>query len=410
MSEKTILVIGTYDTKNDELEFISDCIAGLGETSMAMDVGVLGNVPKKVDITREEVSAAGGMSIGEIIAIGDENEAMQIMAKGAATLASHLHEEGKIHGVIVLGGSMGTDLALDVCASLPLGVPKHIVSTVAFSPMIPPFRLAPDIQMTLWAGGLYGLNSICKSSLSQAAGAVVGAVKVVCKWDDSRPVVGMTSFGSTVLSYMIKLKPEIEKRGFEVAVFHATGMGGMAFDTMAGKGKFACVMDFAPQEMSNLLSGSVLNAGPDRLYGAGRSGTPQLIAPGCIDLVDFPTWQEKPEHFRDREFHDHNRLICSAALTVQERCAVAREICSRISKTLAPVHVLLPTRGIQGWDQEGQPFHDPEGLSALLDTFRSEISLPVSLSEVDAHINDDAFSELALHIFDGWLADGTVQV
>ena len=156
---------------------------------------------------------------------------------------------------------MGTDLALDVCQSLPLGVPKYVVSTVSFSPLIPADRLSPDIQMILWAGGLYGLNSVCKASLSQAAGAVLGASRAVEPPAMDKPVIGMTSLGSSCLSYMKLLKPALEERGYEVAIFHATGMGGMAFEKNASQGGFACVMDFALPELGNLLAGSVINAG-----------------------------------------------------------------------------------------------------------------------------------------------------
>ncbi len=139
----------------------------------------LGDPKAPTDWSKHQVIEAGGTTIAEAIAAEDENVAMQAMARGAATLCARLHREGAFDGVIVLGGSMGTDLALDLCAALPLGVPKYIVSTVSFSPMIPPERLAPDIQMILWAGGLYGLNSVCKASLSQAAGAVLGAARAV---------------------------------------------------------------------------------------------------------------------------------------------------------------------------------------------------------------------------------------
>ena len=141
--------------------------------------------------------------------------------------------------------------------------------------------------MILWAGGLYGLNSVCKSSLSQAAGAVLGAAKAAEIPNKHRPVIGMTSLGSSCLSYMKTLKPALESRGFEVAIFHATGMGGMAFERIALKGDFTCVMDFALCEISNLLAGSVVNAGENRMLSAGISNTPQIIAPGCIDLIDF---------------------------------------------------------------------------------------------------------------------------
>ncbi len=216
---------------------------------------------------------------------------------------------------------MGTDLALDLCAALPLGVPKYIVSTVSFSPMIPPERLAPDIQMILWAGGLYGLNSVCKASLSQAAGAVLGAARAVEPPKRDRPLIGMTSFGKTVLRYMVTLKPALEERGFEVAVFHATGMGGRAFESLAAEGAFAAVMDFAPQEVANHLYGSAISAGPDRMTNAGRKGIPQMIAPGCYDLLDVVGWHPVPERFANHPSHAHNRLISSFVLNADERRA-----------------------------------------------------------------------------------------
>ena len=407
--QKTILIIGTFDTKDSELSFIADSIRAEGGEIIRMDVGVLGEPVSRVEISKEEVAGRGGSSIPEIIAFQDENMSMQVMAQGASKIASELYFKNQMHGVIILGGSMGTDLALEVCQALPLGVPKQIVSTVAFSPMIAPSRLVGDIQMTLWAGGLYGLNSICKSSLSLAAGAVIGAAKMAKPWDKSKPVVGMTSFGSSALTYMIDLFPAMEKRGFELAVFHATGMGGMAFDDLARQGVFSCVMDFAPQEITNLVFGSVLSAGENRMLGAGVANTPQIVAPGCIDLIDFPTWQDPPEIFKGREFHAHNRLICSAGLTIEEQCQVGREICERISQSRAPVHLIMPTTGIQAWDREGQPFYNPDAKQALTMEFRNSCKAPAIFTELDCHINDKEFVDKALEIFDAWLDEGIIK-
>lgn len=264
--------------------------------------------------------------------------------------------------------------------------------------------------MILWAGGLYGLNSICKASLSQAAGAVLGAARAVELPVESKPVIGMTSLGSSCLSYMKSLKPALEARGFEVAIFHATGMGGMAFEKVASQGGFVCVMDFALPELGNLLAGSVVNAGDDRLLNAGRSGIPQLVAPGCLDLIDFAGWQDIPEQYADRPFHAHNRLIKCSALNNDERRKTARAMAERLSSATAPVQVLLPLKGIEEWDKEGEPAYDPEGLHAFIDEARKVFEPPVTLVEIDAHINDQAFSDAVLKMFDVWIADGTVSV
>ena len=405
MADKTILVIGTYDTKNDELEYMVERINSQGGGALTMDVSVLGDPENPTDISKHQVAEAADSSIQIAIDSGDENTAMQIMTAGAVKLALSLHAEGKFDGVVILGGTMGTDLALDVCRALPLGVPKYVVSTVSFSPLIEPERLAADIQMILWAGGLYGLNSVCKSALSQAAGAVLGAARAVEPVENDLPVVGMTSLGSSCLKYMKLLKPALEERGFEVAIFHATGMGGMAFESIAKNGGFACVMDFALPELGNWMVGSVINAGADRMLNAGRAGIPQIVAPGCLDLIDFAGWQDIPEQYQDRPFHEHNRLIKSSALNNEERRETAKEVAKRLAMSTAPVHVILPNQGIEEWDRLGDVAHDPEGLAAFLDQMRRSVKEPVQMTEIDAHINDQAFADAALLVFDGWLAD-----
>ncbi|GGX48738.1 hypothetical protein GCM10007385_16000 [Tateyamaria omphalii] len=409
MADKTILVVGTYDTKNDELAYMAERITAMGGGVLAMDISVLGDPVQPVDVSKSDVAEAAGTTIQAVIDSGDENTAMQIMARGASALARSLLDQGRFDGVVILGGSMGTDVALDVCQALPLGVPKYVVSTVSFSPVIPTDRLSADIQMILWAGGLYGLNSVCKASLSQAAGAVLGAARAVEPPTADRPMVGMTSLGSSCLRYMKRLKPELEARGCEVAIFHATGMGGMAFESIAREGGFVCVMDFALSELGNLMAGSVVNGGEDRMLNAGRAGIPRIVAPGCLDLIDFAGWQEIPEQYRDRPFHAHNRLIKCSAFNTEERRATAREIAKRLKANDTPAHVILPSGGIEEWDRPGQPAHDPEGLAAFCDEMRAVITEPLGFTEIAAHINDDAFVDAALAIFDGWVADGTIE-
>lgn len=409
MSDKTILVVGTYDTKDDELNYIADVIRGQGGNVRTMDVSVLGDPSEPTDYSKHDVAQAGGSTIQAAIDSGDENHAMQIMANGASALALRLYREGAFDGVLLLGGSMGTDLALDVCLALPIGVPKYIVSTVSFSPLIPPERLAADVQMILWAGGLYGLNSICKASLSQAAGAVLGAARAVEKPDFSKPLIGMTSFGKTVLRYMVSLKPELEKRGFEVVVFHATGMGGRAFESLAAEGAFAAVMDFATQEVSNHIMGSSISAGPDRMTNAGKAGIPQMVSIGCYDLVDLVGWKEMPARFSNHEAHAHNRLISSIMLDADERREVARAMCEQLAQANSPTAFLLPLHGGNEWDREGAPLHDAEALAAFVDEMRKCCPDHVDMIELDAHINDSAFTDTALSILDKWIESGEVS-
>ena len=405
---KVILLVGTYDTKQDELDFLAGVITQAGGRVLKMDVSVLGDTEVAVDLSKHDVAAAAGMDIPSIIAYEDENPAMQAMARGAAKLASEAHLAGWFDGVLALGGSMGTDLALDLCAALPIGVPKYVISTVAFSPMIPPARLPADIQMILWAGGLYGLSSVCKSALSQAAGAVLGACQTAMPPDPDKPLIGMTSLGLSALTYMARLKPALEARGFEVAVFHATGMGGRAFESLAAQGAFAAVMDFCTQELGNHIHGSTISAGETRLTGAGAAGIPQIVAPGCYDLVDVIGWQELAEKWDGYPTHAHNRLITSVVLREADCLMVADAHLERLATASGPTALLVPVGGFGEWDRPGADLHNPQGLAAFVGRLLDECPANVQLHRLDAHINDDAFADAALAVLDGWIEDGTV--
>lgn len=405
---KTILVVGTFDTKADELNYLIDRIRKQGGQVLTMDVSILGDPQVSVDVTKHEVAGAAGETIEALIALGEEGAAFEKMSAGAAILTRRLFDQRRLDGMIALGGTMGTDLALDCAQALPIGVPKYIVSTVAGSPLIAAERMAADVQFILWAGGLYGLNPLCKSALSQAAGAILGAAKAVEPPSFDRPVIGMTSLGSSCLSYMKRLHPELTARGYDVAVFHTTGMGGMAFERLVAEGTFACVMDFSLQEFVNGLHGSLVSAGADRLTAAGRNGTPQIVAPGAMDILDLAGWQDIPARFADRPFHQHNRLIKNVAFNAEERRQLAREMADRLAAASGPTHFLLPRGGVEEWDRPGQAAHDPEGLAAFVDETETALKGRVSHQTLNCHINDEEFGAAALSHFDGWVAQGIV--
>lgn len=410
MTDKArILVIGTADTKADELLYLKSRIEKVGGIALIMDVGVLGDPPFTPEYSKHDVAQAIGITNADIIALGDEHNAMMKQAEAASALAVQLLADDKIDGMLAIGGSMATDLALDVAAALPLGTPKVIVSTIAFSPIIPAERISPDVTMLLWAGGLYGLNCICRSVLSQAAGAAVGAVRSRELPLSDRPLVGMSSLGSSTLKYMLHLKPEIEARGFELVVFHTTGMGGRALEAIAGKGLLAAVMDFSLIEVADEVFGSPLSAGRNRLETAGAAGIPQIVAPGGVTLVDLLTSKTVPAQFSDREIHVHNRLIACAALNADERRQVAESIAEKLMQARGPTTFIMPLGGIDEWDKPGGPFHDDDGLAAIAATMREKLTPPVNLVEIDAHINDREFATAVLEVFDGWIADGTIS-
>ena len=403
-----ILIIGTADTKADELQFLKRCVEGAGARAAVMDVGVLGQPSFVPEYPRTRVADAAGATLAAIAALGDENQAMQKMAEGAVKLALSLYRAAEVHGILALGGTMGTDLALDVTAAMPLGMPKLIVSTVAYSHLLPAERLAPDLMMILWAGGLYGLNSVCQSILSQAAGALVGACRAVLAPQGKRPLVAISSLGKSCLSYMADLNPALEERGFEPVVFHTTGMGGRAMESLLKQGAFVAVFDFSLQELANFKAGSVVTAGAQRLEAAGQRAIPQLVAPGAGDMVDLQAWAPLPARYQGRPYHAHNRLLGSTVSSAEERRELARLIAAKLNRAKGPTALLLPCGGIQAWDRPGEALHDPAGQTAFMDEFRRSIKPPVELLDLDLHINDPAFVAAALAIFDRWVAEGLI--
>jgi len=391
------------------VQFMREQLERNDGAGLIMDVGVLGNPCFTPDISNSVVAAAAGATLEELAALGDENQAMTRMAVGAVLLAKDLYQQGAVQAVVVLGGTMGTDLALDVTGALPLGMPKLVVSTVSFSHLIPPERIAPDLMMILWAGGLYGLNTICRTMLAQAAGAVLGACNAVVPPTNQRPIVGMTSLGKSCLTYMTILKPALEARGYEVAVFHTTGMGGSAFEALVAQGRFVAVLDLSLQEVSNHVNGSIVTSGAGRLEAAGRTGIPQIVAPGAVDMIDLPTWQPLPPDYAERAYHAHNRLIASVATTPNERCATARYIAEKLTHATGPTALVLPLKGVQEWDRPGEVLHAPQAHRAFVDEVRAHVQPPVQVVELDAHINDGAFATGVLEIFDDWVARGVIS-
>ena len=402
----TILLIDTADTKGPELRYLSGAIASAGGSALVMDVGVLREPDFPVDVTNEEVAEASGSTRKEVIALQNEDKAMTAMARGDAALASQLFTSGRIDGMLAFGGTMGTDLALDVALALPVGVPKTIISSVSCSQFIPPERIAADLTMIQWAAGLWGLNEISKFVLAQADGAAVGAARQSFVPDFKRPAVAVSSLGSSGLNYMKWILPGLEDRGYDVPVFHAVGMGGREMEAMISQGRFAAVLDLALIEVTDHVLGSVVSAGPNRIETAGKMGLPQIIAPGAIDALDFASWQDAPGGSTDN--HQYNRLIFATRLTHEQRRKGARAVVEKAMASNGPTAFILPLKGVDEWDRPGQPMHDAEGLEQQIAVFREGILPPVDLVEVDSHINDREFAAAVLRVFDAMVADGHI--
>jgi uncharacterized protein (UPF0261 family) len=396
---RVIAIISTLDTKGEEAGYLKNLIEKRGHDTTVIDVGILGEPSVKPDVNKYEVAEAFGSSIEQIIALGSEVEGMERMAGGASRIVHDLYSNQKLDGALAIGGSMGTSLALKVMKELPIGFPKLIISTIAFSPLIPPDEVAADLMMIQWAGGLRGINRISRKVLHLAAGAISGAVEE--KEEEKRngkKVVGITCRGAVSSQWITRIKPALEERGCEVEVFHATGMGGRAFEQAIADGLIDVAMDLSTGELTDLVCGGFCSAGKDRMEAAGRKGIPQIVAGGSSGTFLWRTDQPLPEKYQGRSTHVHNSLITVIGTSVEERAQVGKLMAEKLNRARGPTAVIIPIDRPPK-DPSGS-FYNPEGLMAFKKALNEVIKPHIKVVELDTHINDPAFSDMVMALFD----------
>jgi uncharacterized protein (UPF0261 family) len=391
----TVLLLGTMDTKGVEFAYVRDLIREWGHDVLLIDVGVLGEPRLSPDISAGEVAAAGGASLAELRARNDRGEAMRAMALGVSELVPRLYREGAFKGVLGLGGSGGTSIATAGMRELPVGVPKVMISTVA-SGDTRSYVGVTDITMMHSVVDIAGLNAISRRILGNGAAALCGMIEREAPpaWD--RPLLAATMFGVTT-PCVDRVRERLEAAGYEVVVFHATGTGGRAMESLIEAGFISGVADLTTTEWCDEVVGGVLAAGPDRLSAAGRAGLPQVVSCGALDMVNFGAFETVPERFRDRLLYRHNPHVTLMRTTPAECVEIGRRIAEKLNAARGPTTLLIPLGGISALDREGQPFHDPEANAALFDTLNEELSPSVDLVELDMHINDPEFAAFAAH-------------
>jgi uncharacterized protein (UPF0261 family) len=391
----SVLLIGTLDTKGVECHFVRTLFDEANVPVTVLDAGVLQPPAFTPDVPRVEVFAAAGVSIAELQKAGDLGQAIAAAARGVAKIACHLFAQGRLDGVIGLGGSAGTTIATAAMRALPFGVPKLMVSTLA-SGQVRPYVGVRDILMLNSVVDISGLNRISRQVLSNAANAMIGMVRQRTTQTAAadKPLVTATMFGVTTPCVEAARK-HVEEAGFEVLVFHATGTGGQTMESFIADGLIAGVLDLTTTELADELVGGVLTAGPDRLTAAGLRGVPQVICVGALDMVNFGPPETVPEKFKDRRFYQHNPTVTLMRTTPEENDRLGKEIAHKASAAKGPTAVLMPLRGVSAIDAEGKPFWWPEADRALFDSLRLWMSPHVKLVEADLHINDPQFAQLA---------------
>ena len=388
---KTIAIVGTFDSKGTEYAYVRDIIQGLGLNTFTIHSGVF--EPMFVpDVSNEEVAKAVGVDIHEIAAKKDRALATETLAKGMEKLVPRLYAEGKFDGIISFGGSSGTAIVTPAMRALPIGVPKIMVSTVA-SGNTSQYVGTSDIIMYPSIVDVAGINSISIKIFTNAAFAIAGMLKFehVHKIE-KKPLVAATMFGVTTpcINYA---REYLEKEGFEVIIFHATGTGGRTMENLIESGFFDGVLDLTTTEWCDELVGGVLNAGPHRLEAAGRCNIPQVVSTGALDMVNFAAIESVPKEFQDRNLYKHNPTVTLMRTTVEENRQLGLILSEKLNMAKSPTVLMLPLRGVSMIDVEGQPFYGVEEDQMLFSTLREHIDRDVvELIEIDSDINDQKFA------------------
>ena len=395
---KTIVLMGALDTKGAEYRYIKERIEEQGFRVIVIDVGMRGKPLFQPDITREQVAQTAGFDIEEL-ASGEEGEGIQVMLKGASKIVHELRQSGKLDGILSLGGTMGTYIGTAVMRTLPLGIPKVMVSTQA-SGDTRPYIDTKDIVMIPSLADIVGLNLITKSVLNIAAGAIVGMVKAApSHMLSDKPLIGLTIDGHLMpcANFFMEL---LEKKGYEVVVLHAVGIGGKTLEDWIAQGLINGVFDLATTEVLQHMFGGLYDSGPSRLETAGLKGIPQLVAPGKIDTINFDSTQKIPERFRNRKIYMHSPVRFAIKTNKEERVQFGKVMAEKLNKATGPTAVIIPKKGFSRVDAEGSELYDPEANLAFINELKRNLRSDIRVVEVDAHINDRMFAEKAAILLD----------
>ena len=392
----TIALLGTMDTKGVEHAFVAEHIRARGHRTLVIDLGTDGPPQIPPDISRHEAASLAEIDLEALTARHDRGEAVAAMSKAAPRILTALQNAGKIDGVISLGGGGGTAIATAGMRALPLGFPKVMVSTLA-SGNTAQYIAGKDIVMFPSIVDIAGLNRISRTILSRAAGAICGMVEAAAAEPKTaikgeKPVVVASMFGNTT-DCVQAARSFLEREGCEVLVFHATGVGGKAMESLIESGFISGVLDVTTTEWADELVGGFLGAGPSRLEAAARHGVPAVIAPGCLDMVNFHAPESVPARFAGRVFYAHNPQVTLMRTTPEESAALGRILAEKANLSTGPVAVLLPTKAISIISAAGQPFHDPAADAALFGAIKANLRPEIALLEIDAAINDLIFAE-----------------
>jgi uncharacterized protein (UPF0261 family) len=392
---KTVVLTGSLDTKGREFSFLKALIEKEGLKTLVVDFGVMGEPALVPDITRQEVAQAGGGDLGHLASGGHKDEAMRVMAAGLAVVVRRLFDEGRLDGIIGMGGGGGTSLSTTAMRTLPVGVPKVMVSTLGGGD-VSAYVGTRDITIMPSIVDVAGFNRISRAIYANAAGAIAGMVKMkTAKTDEEKPLISASMFGNTTLA-VDRARRVLEAHGYEVLVFHATGTGGRTMEGLISDGYITASLDITTTELADEVCGGVLNAGPERCLAASRSGIPAVLVPGCVDMANFWGIDTVPEKYRTRNLYQWNPNITLLRTNAEENSRIGGMIAAAANAATAPVAILLPLGGVSQLDSPGGEFWDPQADRACFDAIKNNLKPGIPVIEMENNINDPEFADRAV--------------
>jgi len=388
---KTVVIVGALDTKGQEFAFVRDLIEKQGLATRVVDFGVLGEPVFEPDIPREQVSQAGGGDLAFLRSGDHKDEAMKVMASGLAEVVRGLYEDKKLDGIIGMGGSGGTSIATTAMRTLPVGVPKVMVSTVGGGD-VSAYTGTRDITFMPSIVDVAGINSISRAIYTNAAGAIAGMVKMETpQGADEKALITASMFGNTTKS-VDHARGILEENGYEVLVFHATGTGGKTMESLISDGYIKGSLDITTTELADEVCGGVFSAGPERCMAASRAGIPAVIVPGCVDMANFGGLDTVPEKFKGRNLYEWNPNVTLLRTNIVENKRMGEMIAAAANAASAPVVILIPLKGVSMLDSPGGRFWDPKADQACFEAIKANLKPGVPVIEMDNNINDPEFS------------------
>ncbi len=388
---KTVVIVGALDTKGAEFAFVKGLIEAEGLKTLVVDFGVMGTPAFPPDVSRAEVARAGGGDLARLAAGGHKDEAMQVMANGLAVVVRRLYNEGKLDGIIGMGGSGGTSIATTGMRTLPVGIPKVMVSTVGGGD-VSAYAGTKDITFMPSIVDVAGINSISRAIYTNAAGAIAGMVKMEAPASQAgRPLVTASMFGNTTTA-VDHARGILEAAGYEVLVFHATGTGGKTMESLIADGYIVGSLDMTTTELADTVCGGVFDAGPERCLAASRAGIPAVLVPGCVDMANFGGVETMPEKYHSRTLYRWNPNVTLLRTNVEENAKIGAMIAAAANASSAPVAVVLPLKGVSMLDSPGGEFWDPAADQACFDAIKTRLNPGIPVIELDHNINDPEFS------------------